>query len=163
MDDKSLVCCDDNPSLLSLFSYTRANLSFHLQRASSENIHVIVTYLKVTKKNKKLPLECQEGKERVGRGRVGDGRIGVDDVQYQKHLSFFFIQAQGHIEPGNQRVESCVTALLTSSMANIMSLCRSMATTEKRLQLVGLEKAVHKLERKPAIVQTRDMKAIITP
>lgn len=162
MDDKSLVCCDDNPSLLSLFSYTRANLSFHLQRASSENIHVIVTYLKVTKKKQNnCHLSVKKGRRELGGGGWGMGGQGwtMCSIRSISH----FIQAQGHIEPGNQRVESCVTALLTSSMANIMSLCRSMATTEKRLQLVGLEKAVHKLERKPAIVQTRDVKAIITP
>lgn len=47
----------------------------------------------------------------------------------------------GHIKllKGNYRVESCVTALLTSSMGNVLSRRRSPATIEKRLQLNVLE------------------------
>lgn len=52
------------------------------------------------------------------------------------------LQAQAHIKPlkENYRVESCVTALLTSSMANVLSCRRSLATIEKRFQLGFLGK-----------------------
>lgn len=40
----------------------------------------------------------------------------------------------------NYRVESCVTALLTSSMGNVLTCHRNSAAIEKRLQVVVLRK-----------------------